>query len=38
MRDNQLKMGDVCVFELIKSPFILLKVVIFRNNIEDAAE
>ena len=37
LRDNQLKLGDVCVFELIKSPIIVLKVVIFRNN-EDVAD
>lgn len=35
VQDNQLKLGDVCVFVLIKSPGILLKVVIFRNS-EDA--
>ena len=35
VQDNQLKLGDVCVFVLIKSPGILLKVVIFGNS-EDA--
>ncbi|RVW57610.1 B3 domain-containing transcription factor VRN1 [Vitis vinifera] len=32
VQDNQLKLGDVCVFVLIKSPGILLKVVIFGNS------